>query len=203
MTTIDATITELVLATTAMDKYADVLKNILRDEESGWIADYYRSDGRTSFDPEIGRMVAEKKGRDEAITANEKLMEECDKNIRCARLLKTDKDYKKATPAEVSRWDKQYVQAQEDIMLDAKGSDYLGEQIELWSWNRYIEQGRMNRLKGLRDKYKGDGDLEFLRKGVTWACASAENQSYDLHVPVVKEVELVGDDFTRESLSAW
>lgn len=200
MTTIDATIIEIVLATTVLDKYADVVKNILRDEESGWTADYYKSDGRTSLDPEIGRMVADKKGCDEAITDNERLMTECDRNINHSRLPKTDPKYKKATPADVSRWDKQFVQAQEDIMHDANHSDYLGEQIELWSWNRYIEQGRMNRLKGLRDKYKDDGDLEFLRKGVSWACASAERQSYDLFV---KEVELVGDAVTNESLSAW
>jgi len=200
MTTIDASIIELVLATTVLDKYDDVVQNVLQDERSGWIADYYKCDGRSSFDPVIGRMAAEKKACDDAITENERLMGEWDKNIRCARLPKTHKDYKKATPAEVSRWDKQYVQAQEDVMHDARSSDYLGEQIELWSWNRYIEVGRMNRLKGLRDKYKGDGDLEFLRKGVTWACTSAEANSYDLFN---KEVELAGDGVTRESLSAW
>lgn len=200
MTTIDATITELVLATTASDKYADVVNNILRDKESGWTADYYKSDGRSSLDPVIGRMQAEKKACDDAITENERLMCECDKNIQYARLPKTDPKYKKATPTEVSRWDKQYVQAQEDMMHGANESDYLGEQIEVWSWNRYIEMGRMNRLKGLRDKYKEDGDLEFLQKGVTWVCANADHQSYDLFI---KEVELVGDGVTSESLSAW
>jgi hypothetical protein len=148
-------------------------------------------------------MTAEKKECDDAIGANERLMEECDKNMRRARLQKTDKDYKKATPVEISRWDKQYVQAMEDVMHDSRTSDYLGQQIELWSWNRYIELGRMNRLKGLRDKYKTDGDLEFLRKGVTWACASAKKQTHDLHLAHMQEVELVGDGITRGSLDAW
>lgn len=196
MTSTDASIVERVLSTTPLDKYNHLVDNILYDKKSGWNADHYKNDGRSSLDPEIGRMTAEKRNCDAAITDNEKLMVECDKNIQRARLPKTDKNYKKASPGEISRWDKQYVQAQEDIMHDANRSDELREKIELWSWNRYIDVGRTNRLKWLRDKYMRDDDLEFLRKGVTWVCAYADCQSYNLTAAEAVEVSEV-------SLSAW
>jgi hypothetical protein len=166
----DSTFEKAVLSTSALPSYNNVVQIILRDEKHDWKFDYFKPDGKSSCDVKIGRLKINKWETEANIKANAQLLVTLDKNIKAARLPPNHADYKKAKPAEISLWDKQYVQAEEDLMLDRKHIDALTELIEQWTWNQYLEIGRMNSLWRLRNKYKYDHDREFLEKGVTWAC---------------------------------
>lgn len=165
----DCAFEKAVLATTALPSYSNVVQIVLRDEKYDWKFDYFKPDGKSSYDVRIGRLKISKWETEANIKSNEQLLVTLDKNIKAARLPPNHADYKKAKPADVSLWDKQYVQAEEDLMLDRKHLVDLNELIEQWTWNQYLEVGRMNSLWRLRTKYKYDHDLEFLEKGVTWA----------------------------------
>ena len=171
---------EIVAATTALPAHENVVADILRDKNNDWRYNYFKPDGHSSHDAEIYRMTAEKAACDANVKVNKGLIETLDNNIRCSRLAPTEKDYKKVKPDIVANWDRQYVQAEEDIMTDTKRSVELDGLIHKWSWNRYLELGRERSLYRLRNKFMRDNDIEFLRKGVTWASEYALKQRYKL-----------------------
>ena len=171
---------EIVLSTTALPAHENIVADILRDKAHDWRYNYFKPDGHSMHDAEIWRMNHEKAACDANIKTNTTLVETLDKHIKCARLPPNDKDYKKAKPAEVANWDRQYVQAEEDILIDTKRSAELDSLIPKWSWNRDLELGRERTLYRLRNKFMRDNDLEFLRKGVTWANEYELKQRYKL-----------------------
>jgi hypothetical protein len=170
----------IVAATEALPAHENIVAEILRDKKSGWRYNYFKPDGHSTHDAQLNRMNTEKAACEANIKTNKGLIETLDKNIRCARLPPNDKDYKKAKPDMIANWDKQYVQAEEDIMVDTKRSIELEGLIHQWSWNRYLELGRERTLYRLRNKFMIDNDIEFLRKGVTWASEYELKRRYKL-----------------------
>ena len=197
---------EIVMSTTALPAHANIVADILRDKKNDWNYNYFKPDGQSSHDAELYRMIAEKQERDANIKTNVSLVETLDKHIKCARLLPTDKDYKKAKPAEITNWDRQYVQAEEDVLTDTKRSAELEGLIQKWSWNRYLELGRERTLWRLRTKFKYDNDLDFLERGVTWASEYELKQRYKLDFG--EKINAAADAHemwvsNREDNSAW
>jgi len=192
---------EIVAATPDSGLYGDTLSLILRDEAHGWRFSYFKPDGHSSHDAQLCRMRQEKKTCDDAVKANTQIVATTEANIKAARLPPTDPDYKKASRAEITNWDRQHVQAQEDIMHDSKRSAELDELIHKWSWNRYLELGRESALWRLSCKYKIDRDLDFLKRGVSYACGKADKERYNLFGdgPAPQEAR----EPRGEDLSAW
>ncbi len=194
---------EIVAATADSGLYRETLNLILRDEEHGWSYNYFKPDGHSFHDVQICRMRQEKKECDDAIKANEHIVLTTDKRIKAARLPTTHADYKKASRVEITNWDKQHVQALEDIMHDSKRSVELEDLIQKWSWNRYLELGRVSSLWHLRCKYKMDRDLDFLKRGVSYACGKAQKERYNLFDDGPAEQMDDDDELCGVDLSAW
>jgi hypothetical protein len=180
------------------EAYNYVVDTILHDKKQNWSLDCFKPDGKSIQDVKIARMSAEKAKCDSAVKANGLLLEVLAENIRCARLHPTDKNYKKAKPIEISNWDKAYVQAEEDIMLDSKESCLLTDLIADREWNRYLELFSGGYLWLARNKFRYDNDMDFLKRAVTWAC-NYQKKSY-IHMDGQTEPDRSSLGI---SLSAW
>ena len=153
------------------------MENILRDRDYNWTLNYYKSDERSSCDPEISRMTLEIKERSSNIELNEKLKITLDENINTAAGKKIKKTLLEA-------WDKQYVQADEDILLDTNRIEVLQNRLLKWQWNRHLELGLESSLQRVRNRFMIDCNEELMRKGVTWACSYAEKNRYMLEFTI-------------------
>lgn len=196
----------IVMSTTALPAHENIVADILRDKAHDWRYNYFKPDGHSTHDAQLYRMTAEKAECEANIKTNKGLVDTLDKNIRCSRLPPNDKDYKKVKPDIIANWDRQYVQAEEDIMTDSKRSTELEGLIQKWSWNRYLELGRERSLYRLRNKFMRDNDIDFLRRGVTWASEYELKNRYkldlgeELNAKAEAHEEWVSN---REDNSAW
>lgn len=193
------TFEELVNASTPDDSYNFVIDNILRDKDSGWILNYYKSDGKSSCDAEISRMNLEIVELTANITTNEKLLQKINDNIKNAseknrqialdRVQSATKEEKVVKPVIsqlefknnlVETWKNQREIAEDEIMVDRKRMNQILNLLPKWEWNRYLELSLESNIQRLRNQFIIDYDEEFLRKGVTWACNYASTNRYNL-----------------------
>ena len=159
--------TEEILATTADDKYADIVEDIMNDKMSGGKFDYYRTD-TSSYDPIIAKLEREQKRWTDLIAANRKSMDRVILNIENSK--KPSDKLKKVTSADVASWELECKKLQEEYM-DFKGNlDSIMPKIEDCKYNRLIEEVQRRHLREFRNKYMQDADFEFMSRGVTWAC---------------------------------
>jgi len=155
---------EQVASTIPNSKYDYVIENILRDKEYGWSLNYYKPDGKSSYDVGIARMTNEIKELTANIVTNEKLMKTLDQNI-------SNSSHKKIQKSQLETWDKQFVLAEEEIRNDTHRIQEIQNLLPKWEWNRYLELGRESSLQHVRNSFMIDNNMEQLAKGVTWACS--------------------------------
>ena len=158
---------EIVLSTTANKEHEYVVFDIIRDVETGLRHCYYKPDKHNSHNAEIARMNAEKAKCEADIKSNMALLETLDNNIKCARLPPNNPNYRKSRQDEITNWDRQYVEAEEEIFTDSKRIEELEGLLIEWNWNAYLEDTLSNTLWRLTTKYRKDKDRDFLARGVT------------------------------------
>jgi hypothetical protein len=161
---------ELVNETVPESKYEDVVQDILRDKKYNWRLNYYKSDGKSSYDVSICRMNMEIDKLTANINTNERLMKTLEENISTSTQKKTKETC-----------DRQFVLAEEEIRHDKARLDELRELKPKWEWNRYLELGLESTLRRVRNSFILNHDEDLLRKGVTWACAYAVKNRYQLY----------------------
>jgi hypothetical protein len=200
------TFEELVNSSIPDDSYNFVVDNILHDRDNGWTLNYYKSEGKSSYDAEISRMNLEIIDRTTSIVTNEKLLQKINDNIKNAseknrqiaveRAHTATKEEKAVKPVIshlefkndlVETWKNQRELAEDEMMIDRRRITEIKSLLPKWEWNRYLELSLESNLQRIRNQFVIDHDEEFLRKGVTWACNYAYKNRYTLSEIKAKE----------------
>jgi hypothetical protein len=127
---------------------------------------YYEPDGKSSYDIIIARHTEDKLNSYKIIKKHEIIIEELDDNINRALLPITDKNYKKASSIQITKWKEQYSDTYEIISNNKENIEQLEEIIHNLSWKRRLEIYRSNKLWNLRCEYILDRDSDKLKNGV-------------------------------------
>ena len=168
------------------ESYNYLVREIVRDKESGGRHDLYRADGITSYDPVIGRLFRERKMWEGLMEKNRGTMDKTIAGIEAASKKPGEKGYKPARPADIIRWQDDILKLQEEFVEFRANSARLLPSIEDCQYNRLIEEMTRRNMRALRDKFFNDGDLVYLEKGVIWATNYAEKHRVELNFDQLK-----------------
>lgn len=189
----DTVIHGMILATEVDEKYvvADIhtgesynylVREIVRDKESGGKHDLYRADGINSYDPVIGRLFREKKMWEGLMERNRGTMDKTIASIEAASKKPGEKGYKPARQTDIIRWQDDILKLQEEFVEFRANSARLLPSIEDCQYNRLIEEMTRRNMRALRNKFFKDGDLVYLEKGVVWATKYVEKNRIKLEM---------------------
>jgi hypothetical protein len=161
------------------NKYSYLVDEILEDKKARGVYDYYKDD-KSSYDPVIGRLqrdihfyiVSSKENRDK--------IDSLITNISNALKDPKDPGYKKASKADIERWESDCSKLQVTFVTYKGQLEVLQPQLDDCLFNRYIEDSKRSTMKMLRDKFFMDGDEDYLAKGITWAMEYAEKHRITL-----------------------
>ena len=76
--------------------------------------------------------------------------------------------FKKITPTERKRLDQVYAVAKDAINDDTKTMETSENLLKDYLWYQHVEKCKTATLRRIRNKFRNDGDLDFMRRGVTW-----------------------------------
>jgi hypothetical protein len=174
-----------ILQTVPNSKYAYIVNGILEDKSSMGMRDYYKNDGKSSYDPVIGRIQRDIKKCISNSKENRKIIETLITNITNSKRKPTDKEYKKATKANVEHWESECSKLQLAYVTYKSQVEFLTPLLDDCIFNQYLENSRRNTLKMLRDKFFMDGNKDYLEQGVTWAMEYAEKHKIKLDFDIL------------------
>jgi hypothetical protein len=184
-------IEELIEETKVDLQYNYIVDDILRDMEYNWRLEYYKDDGQNSYNISVYTTQSICKELENEIKADEDIIKKLDIDITQARLPKTDPNHIKATKSDIVKWDKQYVQAQENIYNNTKLIAEKKELLEKYIWNQYLEDRLRRSLRWLRGRFMFERNYEFLKKGVTWTLKYDKKLRRDTDVDQYKSEDVV------------
>ena len=192
--------TTFIQATEPMAKYEDIVRDVFRNRDSGWVLKYY-VDSKTSWDLQVGRVQFTIHQLSAEIQTNRALMAKLDKAFAAAGLPPDHADYVKLSRAEHATMDRDYVVAehglatlmglreeQEDLLLD-------------YRMNQHLESLVSSSMRRLQEKFREDGDVDFLRRGITWVFEYAAR--HRVAAAATAAATAVNEDEERLDLSAW
>jgi hypothetical protein len=163
------------------ESYNYLVREIVRDKESGGQHNLYRADGINSYDPVIGKLFREKKMWEGLMEKNRGTMDKTIASIEAASKSPGEKGYKAARNTDIVRWQDETVKLQEEYVEFRVNSARLLPSIEDCKYNRLIEEMTRRNMRALRDKFFHDRDEAFLEKGVVWALKYAEKSRIDIN----------------------
>ena len=159
---------ELVSSTEPNEKYDFIVEDIFRDKDYGWQLNYY-NDFNTSYDSQIARLNAETKECKADIESNTKLLEKIDADVKNARANPSTKHLQNQAKISLSL----YAGAVDAIAEDNRTLEKNAFTLENLTWLQYVESSQTKSLRYFRNKFKKDDDLDYMKRGVTWACSYA------------------------------
>jgi len=192
------TFDNLVNSTEPDNRYDYIVADILRDKKSGWSLKYYE-DNKTSWDPTVGRTRRTIARCISSINSNQALLDKQTKDLELSRLPKEHKDYKPITKQEKKHMDSAYVIATDEINSDKQTLRAMEPYLEDALWSQFVESRTTQFMRYIRNKFMLDGDLNFLKRGVTWVYTYAKNQRDPNSSTTVTDVVIQNDS----NLSAW
>ena len=186
------TMTSIQAAAEPMAKYEHIVRDVFRNRDSGWALKYY-ADSKTSWDLQVGRVQVALNQLAAEIQTNRNLMAKLDKAFAGAGLPPDHADYVKLSRAEHATMDRDYVIAEHAIgtlmALREEHEDLLLD----YRMNQHLELVVSSSMRRLQEKFRQDGDADFLRRGITWAFEYAAKHRVG---PAVAEED-------RLDLTAW
>jgi len=168
------------------ESYNYLVREIVRDKESGGQHNLYRADGINSYDPVIGKLFREKKMWEGLMEKNRGTMDKTIASIEAASKKPGEKGYKPARHTDIIRWQDDLLKLQGEFVEFRANSARLLPSIEDCQYNRLIEEMTRRNMRALRDKFFKDGDLVYLEKGITWATKYAEKHRAELDFDQLK-----------------
>jgi len=157
----------------------EVLKMILRDRQSRWSLDYWRNTESTVFDMALHRAQKklEDKGRILAFATQARKDAQAMYQSRHQTLTSIISEAKKqGTPAQI-RAEKELETAEQELETAERAEtfqeyDYAvqEENIDIHSLKikQFVERYRNRSFRRLRNKLQRDGDVEYVRRSITW-----------------------------------
>jgi hypothetical protein len=148
-------------------RFEYIVRDILRDKESYWSHNYY-SNPTSQWHSRVIKHNLSIASMQKAISKNSKILAELDLQIQNSKLHTSDPKYKAIKKDEFEKIDASYIElAKANIYL---ADDIKAEEKELSkdSYLDYIYTRTNKNIYTLRNKFQIDGDLENLRKGITF-----------------------------------
>jgi hypothetical protein len=161
-----ATFDQRVERSHADSRFETIVKDVLRDKESGWKHDYYGTPN-SPWDPYVKRSQGVIKKMEATIGSNRSLIARYTEQIRLADLPKTDKSHVTLAPKERTRLQSMIndmVTQNSDLQV-ASNKEVLT--LEIYTTVNDIFLTTARRMDYLCGKFRTDGDLEGLRKGIS------------------------------------
>jgi hypothetical protein len=183
---------ELVLGTESDKRYEHVVDDILRDKAYGWSLNYYSDSAKTSWDVAVGRTALRIVKLEEGVAYNKTLLAASEDKIKRSRLEPNDANYLKISKVALQAVDQAYATATDEIGEMTKELEELRPLQEEQIWKQYVEKRTGATLRQLRNKFQIDGDVDFMRRGVTWAWAYC-----------YKLLRVEPPEYKEDTTSAW
>jgi hypothetical protein len=184
-----------------MAKYEDIVRDVFRNRDSGWALKYY-ADSKTSWDLQVGRVQFAIHQLAVEIQTNRALLAKLDKAFAAAGLPPDHADYVKLSRAEHTTMDRDYVVA-EHVLATLMGLREEQEDLLLdYRMNQHLEAVVSSSMRRLQEKFREDGDADFLRRGITWAFEYAAKHRIASSASASASAT-AGEDEERLDLSAW
>jgi len=161
------TLEEIVQSQVTDAAYDFTVRDIIRDKLQEGKLNYY-DDNRTTWDVIVAKTQLKLRQYRNDIDTNTKMLQQIATDTANSRLPTTDKNYKKIVKAQQQIMDQNYATAIDSINDDT--STIKREQLLLqdYLWNQHLEASINRMMRYLRNKFIKDGDIDFLRRGVTW-----------------------------------
>lgn len=159
---------EIVATTEPNEKYDFIVDDICRDKEHDWQLNYY-DDFNTSVDAQISRLNVEISECRTDIESNTKLLEKIDTDVKTARANPLTKHLQKQAKISLSL----YAGATDAIAEDRRTLEKNAIALVHLTWLQFVESSQIKSLRFFRNKYKKDSDLDYMKRGVSWACSYA------------------------------
>ena len=156
------------------ESHLPVIENILRDKQSGWMHNYYMYAG-TSVDAPLARAKAVLEWKniqtktlpfEKELVALKMLVPLDTKEIMRVKGIIDKNNYEAKRLSTIA--------GSGEFLKNYPSIDAAVEDLEM---KRFTEDYRRSHLQGLRDKFKKDGDLDYLTTAVTWVERSAASMA--------------------------
>jgi len=178
-------IDEIINASKIYPQYEFIVNDILRDRDYGWTLDYYKGDNTTSYDVIIGRTKMEINDYNKYIVENKLSID------KARDLIDKNKKLKKNEIDDLNKKIENAIDSINDFNNLIKKNESL---LEEYKWLQFVELHKERHLRMIRNKFKMNRNLEYLRKGVSWICSYTDKLR---GIPVDESYVL------KEDNSAW
>jgi len=165
-----------ILNTEPQAQWNYIVNDVLRDKKSGWMHNYFSDYNRTSWDVGVALSRSGIAEANEAIETNTNLVATIESAIAKSRLPPTDAKYKALSKKEKAELDRQYAGAMDSINENRRTLIILADRLEEQIWQQYVEMYSSRNLRILRNRFQLDGNIDYLKRGVTWTL----KRQYDL-----------------------
>jgi hypothetical protein len=172
-------------------RFEYIVRDILRDKESQWSHNYYATP-TSHWHTNLIKCTASVRSMQETVNKNLKMIAELDIKIKKSKLDPKDPEYELLKKDEFEKIDATFTEL-------AKANIYLADdikaekkEIDKFTYLDYIYSRTNKNVYALRNKFQIDGDLDYLRKGITFTFLQ---QYTDLGLPLPVTA--------KPSLSCW
>ena len=188
---------ELIAETTPLPLYEYIARDIQRDRDYGWNLNYYKDWETTSYDVAVCRCEMAIREANKTIAHSNAVMDALSAEIKCAKLDPKDANYKKLGLKAMEAKQLGVAAALDEIAEAERIIRNENVNLDKYKWGQYVEKWRYRNLRGVRNAYQLNGDYEYVRRGVTWACSYADKLLGDQYEspPVF--------DSSKEDNTAW
>lgn len=155
-------------STVADSRFNFIVEDILRDKQSGWSHNYYSNTG-SQWSIHLAKQTYEVAQMQQTINKNAAVIEQLSKQLQNSKLPSNNKDFKPLKKDEFTKVEAAYIEiVKENIYLTDDMKD-LKKDIDKYSYLDYICSTTNQSIYKLRNKFQLDGDLEYLKQGITLA----------------------------------
>jgi hypothetical protein len=172
-------------------RFEHIVRDILRDKQSQWSHNYY-SNPTSQWQTHVSKHRANIVLMQQTINKNVRTLKELDLQIARSNLDPKHPEYKPLKKDEFEKIDTTFTElAKINIYL---ADDMKDEQKELdkYTYLDYVYSRTNKNMYALRNKFQIDGDINYLRKGITFTFLQ---QYADLNKPLPAPA--------KPSLSCW
>jgi DNA-directed RNA polymerase beta' subunit len=172
-------------------RFEYIVRDILRDKESRWSHNYY-ANPTSQWHAKVIKHATSVRSMQEVINKNLKVLAELDLQIKKSKLDPKNPEYQPLKKGEFEKIDASFTElAKANIYL---ADDIKAEQKDLdkYSYLDYIYSRTNKNMYALRNRFQIDGNLDNLRKGITFTFLQ---QYADLNMPL--------PELPKPSFSCW
>lgn len=140
------------------DRFRETVDNILRDKESRWLLNYY-SNTQSIWKVKLVRLACSLEEKREIFDKNKDILQKSQTQLKGPKPLaaKQRENLQFAINAAITQ--------NTDLVVEIKN---LLEEYNDTAFLEMIDRFTLCRIKEFRDKFQNDGNLDFLKKAITW-----------------------------------